>query len=138
MAGNGYKTKQSECILQYFEEHKDMHVTADDIIRFFRDQDVSVSKATVYRNLDKLLEQDMIRKYNIEDGMCSCYQYAGAVKECHEHYHFKCTKCGQLFHISCNFMNDIKSHVLEEHDFVIDSAKTVFYGLCGECRKAEK
>jgi len=31
-------------------------------------------------------------------------------------------------------MNGIKEHVLEEHDFMIDSSKTVFYGICGKCR----
>lgn len=134
-ANNGYRTKQRELIETFFRKNKDKHVTADDIITFLREGDTPVSKATVYRYLDKMQEQGKIRKYTIEEGMCSCYQYIEEQQSCQEHYHFKCSKCGKLFHVSCGLMDQIGKHVYEEHDFVIDSSKTVFYGLCGECRK---
>lgn len=138
MAGSkGYRTKQRELIETFFRENKDKHVTADDIITFLKDGDTPVSKATVYRHLDKMQELGLLRKYTIEEGVCSCYQYIEEQQSCREHFHFKCSKCGKLFHVSCELMNQISKHVYEEHDFVIDSSKTVFYGLCGSCRKKE-
>lgn len=132
---SGYRTKQRELIETFFQENKEKHVTAEDIRNFLRGRDTPVSKATVYRCLDKMLAQGKIRKYTIEEGVGSCYQYIEEQQSCREHYHFKCSGCGRLFHITCDLMNEISEHVYQEHDFVIDSSKTVFYGLCGECRK---
>ncbi|MDY5577868.1 MAG: transcriptional repressor [Lachnospiraceae bacterium] len=134
MAG-GYRTRQRELIETYFQKQGERHVTAEDILTYLKEHDTPVSKATVYRCLEKMLELGIVRKYTVEEGMCACYQYIGEQKTCQEHYHFKCNKCGKLFHVSCSLMNQIQQHVLEEHDFVIDSSKTVFYGLCGNCRK---
>lgn len=130
-----YRTRQRELIEGYLKEQGERHVTAEEIITFLKNQDTPVSKATVYRSLDKMSEQGIVRKYTIEEGICACYQYMGEQKGCHEHYHFKCSRCGKLFHVTCELMNEITDHVYKEHDFMIDSSKTVFYGLCGECRK---
>ena len=47
----------------------------------------------------------------------------------------KCEKCGRLVHLECGLIRDLQAHVREEHDFELDMAQTVFYGLCGECRR---
>lgn len=138
MAGNsGYRTKQREFIEQYLQNSGSKHVTAEDILTFLKEQDTPVSKATVYRYLDKMLEQGLIRKYTVEEGMGACYQYVTDHAGCKEHFHLKCNKCGKLFHVSCDWMNQMQAHVFEEHGFVIDNSKTVFYGLCRECRERE-
>lgn len=134
---SGYRTKQRELIEAFFLKNKENHVTAEDILKFLKENDTPVSKSTVYRYLDKMQGQGKIRKYTVEEGMCSCYQYIEEHQSCKEHYHFKCSECGRLFHVSCDLMNEISKHIYKEHDFVIDNSKTVFYGLCGDCRRAE-
>lgn len=133
-----YKTKQREMILDYMIKNKDIHVTADMIINYFKLHGTPIGKTTVYRNLDKLVAENVVRKFTIEDGVSACYQYAPDGSRCREHYHFKCSECGKLFHVHCDFMNEISEHVYKEHKFVIDSSKTVFYGMCEECGKKEK
>ncbi|MFQ9934177.1 MAG: Fur family transcriptional regulator [Lachnospiraceae bacterium] len=128
-----YRTRQREMILDYMIKNKDIHVTADMIIKYFQFHETPIGKATVYRNLDKLVSDNIVRKFTIEDGTGACYQYSGAGSRCREHYHFKCTRCGELYHIQCDFMNEISSHVYKEHKFKIDSSKTVFYGICEKC-----
>ena len=133
-----YNTKQKEQILEYIKDNREKHVTADNIIKHFKNLHIPVSKTTVYRYLDKLLEQDIIKKYIIEDGVSSCYQYNDGGDECKEHFHFKCNSCNKLFHVSCEMVSSIKEHVYLDHGFKIDSKKTVFYGICEECAKKEK
>ncbi len=133
-----YKTKQREMILDYMIKNKDIHVTADMIINYFKLHGTPIGKTTVYRNLDKLVADNVVRKFTIDDGVSACYQYAADGSGCMEHYHFKCSECGNLFHVHCDFMNEISEHVYKEHGFVIDSSKTVFYGLCEECRNKGK
>ena len=69
---NGYRTKQRELIEAFFQERKEQHVTAEDILTFLKEQNTPVSRSTVYRYLDKMLAQGKIRKYTIEEGSPSC------------------------------------------------------------------
>mgnify|MGYP001148932323 CR=1 FL=1 len=132
-----YNTKQRELILKCLSESDGEHIKAEDILDYLKSNDTPVGKSTVYRYLDALVEQNVVRKYTIEDGIGACYQFIGNDEHshCKEHYHLKCSSCGKLFHISCNFMDEINKHILDEHNFVVDNSKTVFYGLCEKCRK---
>lgn len=132
---SSYKTKQREAILEFFVLNKEKHITAEEIIEYFKEQGNPIGKSTVYRYLDKLVEGNVIRKFTIDGVSSACYQYGTEDESCHEHFHFKCLKCGELFHVTCHLMNDISAHVMKDHDFLIDSSKTVFYGHCGKCRK---
>ena len=57
-----YRTKQRARILEYLKSNKEMHITADMIIDHFKKVGNPVGKATVYRYLDNLLEENIIRK----------------------------------------------------------------------------
>jgi len=127
-----YNTKQKTQILEYLVENKEKHITANDIINYFKSKNLNIGKATVYRQLDNLLNKNIIRKYIIEEGTASCYQY---VQEghCKEHYHLKCGKCGELFHLECTVISEIGKHLYNDHKFVLDPSKTVLYGKCELC-----
>ncbi len=128
-----YKTKQRELIWNYIVEHKNEHITADDICAHLKQTGNSVGKATVYRYLEKLIEEDKIRKYTHDSNSSACYQLI-LCEDCAMHYHCKCTDCGKLFHIECEHLNEVNSHVLAEHDFTINPSQTVFYGKCKNCK----
>ncbi|MBR2785941.1 MAG: transcriptional repressor [Clostridia bacterium] len=127
-----YNTKQREKILAYLKENKDSNVTADEILNHFKSIENGIGKATVYRFLNDLVEQNTIKKYMVEDRNCSCYQYIEE-KNCDEHYHLKCKKCNKIIHLECDEFKKLQGHIAEEHDFELDSVKTVLYGICKEC-----
>lgn len=136
MNGQGkYKTKQRDLILGYIERNKDKHLTADGIADYMKNQEKPVSRSTVYRYLDVLVNEGHVRKYVIEEGKCCCYQYISKENTCSNHYHFKCSRCMKLFHMDCEMLDKIYAHVKEEHGFTVDNSKTVFYGICKECQK---
>lgn len=130
-----YKTNQRERILDYLIENKNNHCTADMIVNHFANTNEPIGKATVYRYLDILVENSIVRKYVTEEGKSACFQYISPDDKCHMHYHFKCNRCGKLLHISCELINQVREHVLNEHGFTIDSSQTVFYGICEKCKK---
>ena len=72
---NKYNTKQREKILNFLKENQDENITADEILKYFKSINESIGKATVYRFLNDLVEQNIIRKYMVEGRNCSCYQY---------------------------------------------------------------
>ncbi len=135
---SGYKTKQREAILKYLLEHKDTHVTVNQISDYMTENGTPVGITTIYRHLDKLLEQESVRKYEMGSNNCACFQYAGSNTQCHEHFHLKCEKCGCLIHLECGHLNQIYQHIYQDHGFQINPFRTVFYGLCSECAKAEQ
>lgn len=128
-----YKTKQRELIYEFLVRNKNRHVTVEEIINYTKTTDLKVGKTTVYRYIDELEKKGKLRKYIIEQGISACYQYIDEEQECHTHFHLKCKVCGELYHLDCNFLNDIKTHLCEDHGFNIDSSKTVFYGTCKNC-----
>ena len=128
-----YKTKQQEYIVEYLKENSDKHITAEEIIKHFKLINSPIGKSTVYRCLDRLLEENVVRKYVISEREGSCYQYIGEEKSCNNHYHMKCTKCGKLYHLECDEVKELQEHILKHHNFKIDICKTVLYGLCSNC-----
>jgi Fur family ferric uptake transcriptional regulator len=128
-----YKTKQKSLIYECVVETEGKHFTAEDIVEMLDSRGSHVGKTTVYRQLDRMLAEGEIRKYMLGDKIGACYQYTG--KKVCEHFHLKCIECGKLIHADCAFLEKLKEHISEEHDFFIDGSRTVFYGTCRECRK---
>lgn len=136
-AKTGYKTRQLEEILLYLESVKDTHVTAADICGHFRDSGMPIGTATVYRHLEKMVKSGIVRKHIIDESSSACYEYVGESGVCRNQncFHCKCEKCGRLIHICCPELAQIRRHTLSKHGFEINSLRTVFYGLCENCRK---
>ena len=59
-----YKTRQRANILEYLKENTGKHVTADEIINYFKKTKNPIGKSTVYRCIDSLVEENIIRKYS--------------------------------------------------------------------------
>ena len=129
----GYNTKQQECVLECLKKNNGKHMTADEIYIVLRQQGNPVGKTTVYRHLEKLTNEGVIRRFTIGDNTSACYQLTDS--HCSEHYHLKCSGCGRLIHIECDYLDELAEHLLKEHSFVLDRCKTVLYGKCSECAK---
>jgi len=130
-----YKTKQREDLLSYLKSVKGVHVTAADVCEHFKDKEEPMSQATVYRQLERMVDEGLLGKYIIDSSSPACFEYLGK----HSHhtgqtcFHCKCEKCGRLIHLKCDELCSIQSHLLSSHNFKIDPMRTVFYGLCEDC-----
>lgn len=130
-----YKTKQREMLLGYFETVPGIHVTAADVCGYFNAQGASIGQSTVYRQLENLVDEGIIKKYIIDGNSPACFEYVepdgqNDIETC---FHCKCEKCGKLFHLHCDELNEMQLHLLMEHHFRLNSVRTVFYGLCEQC-----
>ncbi len=136
-----YKTKHSTELLDYLGTIPGKHLTVAEICDYFKDKGKGMGTTTVYRHLEKLVDEGLVKKYNIDAGSPACFEYVGSGGHCgpaEECFHCKCEKCGRLIHLQCDELNMIKKHILDEHAFAIDVYRTVFYGLCEFCREPEK
>lgn len=131
-----YNTRQKECILEILKEHQELHITAAELGKRLEEQQTPVGTATIYRFLEQLVEEGLVRKYTLDGKSSACYQYMENGAACREHFHLKCLNCGTLFHVECEFLTQMQTHIMQHHSFRIDHTKTVLYGYCDTCRGA--
>jgi Fur family ferric uptake transcriptional regulator len=134
----GYNTKQKESILELLCTFQNQHFTAADLGKKLEENGTPVGTATIYRFLEQLTEEGFIRKYTLDGKASACYQYMGNQAACKEHFHLKCLSCGTLFHVQCEFLDNVQSHILQHHHFQIDHTKTVLYGYCQNCQEKKQ
>ena len=133
-----YRTRQREEIADYLASIPGQHVTAGDICAHFRAQGRAVGTATVYRQLERMVDQGLVNKYFIDETASACFAYLGPDAHCKDAcYHCKCEKCGQLIHMTCEELDHIASQLMADHGFRLNPLRTVFYGVCESCAAKE-
>ena len=133
MSKTKYNTKQKQLIYDYLVANRDKLQSCDEISDSLKTSGTPVGKATLYRFLDSLVSSGDARKI-VDDGKKgAAYQLLDKDMNCHGHMHLKCSNCGSIIHLGCEFMNSVGEHILEHHQFKIDNSKTFIYGLCCEC-----
>ncbi len=131
-----YQTRQMKELREFLASTDGKHVTVKDICRYFDEAGRQVGTATVYRNLEKLVEEGIVAKYSANPSDSACFSYIGSGEECCHPvcFHLKCQKCGRLIHLECDEITRLSEHMLRAHGFELNPVRTVFYGLCEDCR----
>ena len=133
MKQSNYNTRQKLAIMDCIKKLKDKHFTVDSLCEKLSKKGNSVGRTTVYRFLERLTDEGILRKFVMPKGESSCYQYVGENAHCHEHFHLKCEKCGSLIHMDCGEMQGLAKHIKSHHGFDLNPLKTVIYGICEDC-----
>ncbi len=129
-----YNTKARKYILDYLSKIKDSTVSAADIVKGINENENLINQATVYRYLNKLTEEKKLLKFTDEETQKSVYRLALTNGDCDGHLHIKCTECGKVFHLECEFMEEIKTHLFNDHNFALKCDRSILYGVCDKCR----
>ena len=132
-----YKTKQKAELCAFLMSKAGEHVTVSDVCKHFEEQGKPIGVTTVYRQLDKMVEEGLVNKYVLDGKSSACYEYVSD-QDMDAHiscYHCKCDKCGKLIHLHCGEIEALIKHIEASHDFSINPKRTVFYGLCDACRQ---
>lgn len=130
-----YRTKQRKVILDFLFDNSDKHMTAEEVLGTLKAGGHKIGRATVYRYLEKLAEEGVLRRYTCARGGVALYEYCGCFGGS---YHLKCDVCGNLQHLVCGNVAEFFSHVEADHDFIIDTKHTIFHGTCGKCGNNEE
>lgn len=132
-----YRTKQKQELLEYLKSHGGEHITAGDVCEHFKQCGNPIGLTTVYRHLERMVDEGTVSKYIIDANTPACFEYVseGEHSEDEVCFHCKCEKCGRLIHMHCDELNEIKEHLFSHHGFRVNSMRTVFYGVCKDCSK---
>lgn len=130
-----YKTKNKKALLDFLEKNSKEMLSINEIEEKLKKEKIIIPKASLYRNILKLEDKNMLLINLRENGE---KEYQLIKSECKSHIHFNCVKCKKLFHIDCKEMDEVKNHIKDEHGFFMDSMKTIISGICEDCLKKER
>lgn len=108
------------------------HPSADEVFHYIYQDHPSISRATVYRNLNRLAIEGTIKKVDIPSG-ADRFDY-----RLDDHYHFQCLSCGKVYDVNKEDVSGAQMAVNEDHGFDISSVDIVFKGLCPDCSKKKR
>ena len=69
----GYHTKQKERILDLLKTCAGEHLTVSDLGKQLEENGTPVGTATIYRYLEQLTEEGVLRKYILDGKSSACY-----------------------------------------------------------------
>lgn len=105
------------------------HATADEIYEEVAKEHPTVSRGTVYRNLKQLCDAGEIRKLEVPGG-ADRYDHL-----CHNHYHARCLKCGRVFDVEMDYIDNLAAAIRDAHGFEVSGHDIMFKGVCPDCRR---
>lgn len=121
-------TEQKKIVLEEVQSRYD-HPTAEEIYLKIHEKYPGISKSTVYRNLDVLNQEGLIRRIKVVGGD----HFDLTVKK---HYHVICKNCHKVVDAEIEYRNDYDDEVAKQTGFTIDEHSLIFEGLCPDCKKA--
>lgn len=105
------------------------HPSADQVYAKVKEKRPDISRRTVYRNLNLLVEQRQLQKIYMPNG-ADCFDFT-----LEPHHHIRCEVCGSIFDVDMPAAEHLEQRIRDTHGFLIRSYDVVFTGICPECRK---
>ena len=106
------------------------HRECEDIYMALRQNGSHVSRATIYRTMDILVENEFVRKMEIGDGRA---RYESKVGSQH-HDHLICTSCGEIVEFVNYDIEDMQDEIAKSYHFKLQRHIHQLFGLCKKCR----
>jgi Fe2+ or Zn2+ uptake regulation protein len=120
------QTRQRQAILNLIQQ-ADEHLTAAQVYERVRQVLPTIGFATVYRNLNAMAEEGVVRVIRVGD----VSQYD---RRTERHDHVVCRRCGKVADVQLPVPAETLAAAAAETGFRIDEHHTELSGLCPGCR----
>jgi Fur family ferric uptake transcriptional regulator len=122
-------TRQRQAILEALKELPS-HPTAEEVYNLVKKRLPRISLGTVYRNLDALVADGVVKKIDIAGS-----QRKFDIKQ-EPHYHVRCIRCGAVDDVSVKQTPSVEDMLIDPKGYEIRGFLLEFTGLCSECLEA--
>ena len=110
------------------ELYKNGHMNIDDLYKKLLSKFPSVSLATIYKNINAMIEKVFLSEVKIPNSK-SVYELVKT-----EHAHLVCSCCGAIEDVTLD-ASSLLNEVSTLSSFKIDSTNIVLSGICPKCSK---
>lgn len=123
------RSSKREFILDVFLRSEG-HLSADDLVDLIHREDRRISRATVYRALQWMVEAGIARKVDFGEGRLRfehSYRHP-------RHFHLICQTCNRSFEFLSSDIEGLVEEIAAARNFSARQSVVQIYGTCEECR----
>lgn len=115
---------------EIFAQHG--HIDAEHLLASLRSRGAKISRATVYRNLELLVECGLVHKQRLgRDRHLYEHVHAGQ-----RHHHLVCAQCGRVVEFISPGIAALQTEICRAHGFRPERHTLQIIGLCNDCDPA--
>jgi Fe2+ or Zn2+ uptake regulation protein len=132
---HGMRPTRARCLVMTLLKNNNGHLSTEGIIRTLRKKGYPVSVATLYQNLNKLVESGLLTRIKGTDGLMRFDANLA------HHHHLTCENCGRMVDVKIGQETLLAKPPFAYHtgnslpDWQIDHIKIEFKGICPVCRE---
>ena len=104
----------------------DEHQDAENIYNSLRKRQIKVSRATVYRTIDVLVKNNLVRRLNLDDGRSRFENKVGI----EHHDHIVCLDCRKIIEFMDETIEKMQIRIAKEQGFEIVRHVHQLFGRC--------
>ena len=106
------------------------HISADELVPLIRREDARISRATIYRTLQWMVEAGIARRVDFGDGR---FRFEHSYRH-PRHFHLICKSCNQSFEFLSSDIEAMIEEVAGAREFVPAQSVLQVFGTCEQCR----
>ena len=106
------------------------HLTADDLFDLIRREDQKISRATVYRTLQWMVDAGIARKVDFGEGR---FRFEHSYRH-PRHFHLICKSCNRSFEFLSSDIEALLEEVASARNFAARQSVLQIHGTCEACR----
>src|SRR6187200_267412 len=106
------------------------HLSADDLVDLIRKEDRGISRATVYRTLQWMMDAGIARKVDFGEGR---FRFEHSYRH-PRHFHLICKTCNQTFEFLSSDIESLLEEVAAARNFTARQSVLQIHGTCESCR----
>ena len=106
------------------------HLSADDLVDLIKREDHRISRATVYRTLQWMVEAGIARKVDFGEGR---FRFEHSYRH-PRHFHLICKSCNRSYEFLSSDIETLVEEVAAARGFTARQSVVQIYGTCESCR----
>ena len=125
----GKRSSKREEIVNVFLRQEG-HLSADDLVDLIRRDDHRISRATVYRTLQWMVDAGIARKVDFGEGR---FRFEHSYRQ-PRHFHLICKTCHHSYEFLSSDIEALVEEVATARNFAPSQSVVQIYGTCEECK----
>jgi Fur family ferric uptake transcriptional regulator len=123
------RSSKRDVIVQVFLRQEG-HLSADDLVDLIRKEDHRISRATVYRTLQWMVDAGIARKVDFGEGR---FRFEHSYRH-PRHFHLICKECNRSSEFLSSDIEALVEEVAAARNFMARQSVVQIYGVCEQCR----
>jgi Fur family ferric uptake transcriptional regulator len=125
----GKRSSKRDLIVNVFLRQEG-HLSADDLVDLIRSEDQKISRATVYRTLQWMVDAGVARKVDFGEGR---FRFEHSYRH-PRHFHLICKSCNRSSEFLSSDIEGLIEEIALAREFSSRQSVVQIYGTCKECR----